>query len=266
MIPIVSLAYTSQVYRDVGAYVRLLEVDGGIISSQEVFELRAFTKALCARFGKTDFFTFRKSQNVGTGSMARSFYGRTATLINGPVWSDEGIVLPVANAQINVGGYLKPMNDGNWSWVAILKGVDMFMYTAASPSWPNFPMIWASFWGNGTRFYAGYQTATTPYWGETDVPAGVNRNAWNSYYLSMEPTWGANGMNGAITKTINSAKGAANFDGSIYTDRFQIASVAAPENSVAFFVRLPVASHTPDNFFYVHNLYKNTIGKGLSLL
>lgn len=90
---IISNSPASLARRDAANYRDNILGYGSSITDTNLSLRRQFSEQLYEICGRSDFFDFRSAGNIGTGSFAVSWLGKTATLVNGAAWAGDGIHL-----------------------------------------------------------------------------------------------------------------------------------------------------------------------------
>lgn len=272
----VGLGLPNSVLDDLNAYVSSVAGLGGNISATEQANLLSFATQLYALCGRCDFWALRSGQNVGTGSTCVSWLGLTGTLVNGPLWTPDGISSTAAGGvppNITLSGTSRSGYTTR-TWVSVFKpiadstgGTNVLALTSGYSS--DFP---GNGQGMGMGFYSGFSQDEAGTNGASDrsispaLPFGsfhTKAISYNSGALRSDEDTSTGVGSVTVVGTVPST----------LTDSYNIRLMGMNAGSVndrglngtmSAFVDI-AAALSPAQYLSIHDAYVSTIGQNLGL-
>ena len=204
----------------------------------------------------------RSSQNAGTGTTAYSLGGLgtyNGTLVNNPTWENDGIDCASSGQKINFGAASNLNSYGEFAIFGVQKyasldaGGKVVLWSRQDGSWPLATTINVSTGGGTHRI----NTSDTRYVSATRGSFDVGQ--WHSYIATLD---GAETGFVTYNKTNPTAFGAASTNGAAPNGNWVL-----NENDAkgTYAIHAVFHKHIHDKREELYDLYKSTIGTGLSL-
>lgn len=238
----------------------------GVTDATQKANINAFIVGLKAQSLWTSgrFFTYRNNQNAGTGTTAYGFGGlnsNNGTLTNGPTWGSDGLAMATAsNHYIALGAFGTVFSGGIFcgsvhsvtSVAAATRALDF----GQAPT--GLGGMWAPF-SDGNAYWDCLNSAG----GRTSGASGMSNNT----FAMMSGTSAGSGR--VLRNSTSIASGGGTTGLGVNFDTVQVGRAGATVGlfngtlTFTFIVATGSVGTTEQAAFY--NLYKTTIGQGLSL-